>query len=548
MRIAFPSPEFDDSVAAVCHDLASDEQMRGLNELLRTNSAARDEYILRLELHSRLASDADLFASEEPDLSSALELSRTNPRANVPPSAQQGQILNAPISWAIALAACLALIGAELWSRRPTAPVDQSETTSKAVGMLNRTADAQWNEADAGPRLNAPLGPGALRLETGLAQVVFYSGARVVIEGPAELELISQNEAFCRRGRIFVDVPAQARGFRVNTPHAATVDMGTSFGVDVNDEQTGVHVFRGKVSLSSKRDVFEQSLEAGAGALIQGNSKPVRLAADRPAFSSLFDFQAKSQAAEARRYDQWRTACKSLEADSSLILHFDFENVPPLSWQIRNLGRLGAEVSDATVVGCQWTEGRWPGKRAVEFQSVNDRMRLAVPGEFHSLTLSAWVCVKGLDRKINSLFMSDGFDSGTIHWLIRRDGVLGLTVIGAEPRNHQIVASPPVLTLENLGMWLHLAVVLDANEQRVIHYFNGAAISETDLKIAPPFRIGAAELGNWNAKGFPRDDPFMIRNFSGSMDEFLLFSRALDGEEIRTLYAQGKPQGDMTVR
>jgi hypothetical protein len=51
-------------------------------------------------------------------------------------------------------------------------------------------------------------------------------------------------------------------------------------------------------------------------------------------------------------------------------------------------------------------------------------------------------------------------------------------------------------------------------------------------------------LGNWNPKGFPEDDPFMIRNFSGAMDEFCLFSRALDAEEIRTLYSDGKPQSD----
>jgi len=34
----------------------------------------------------------------------------------------------------------------------------------------------------------------------------------------------------------------------------------------------------------------------------------------------------------------------------------------------------------------------------------------------------------------------------------------------------------------------------------------------------------------------------MMRNFSGAMDEFCLFSRALDGTEIRTLYAEGKPE------
>jgi len=54
MKLAFPSCEFDEAVAAVCHGSASDEQMRGLNELLRSDSVARDQYILRLELHSRL--------------------------------------------------------------------------------------------------------------------------------------------------------------------------------------------------------------------------------------------------------------------------------------------------------------------------------------------------------------------------------------------------------------------------------------------------------------------------------------------------------------
>ena len=56
MKIAFPSPEFDEAVAALCHGAASDEQARALNELLRSNPTARDEYILRLEVHSRLAS------------------------------------------------------------------------------------------------------------------------------------------------------------------------------------------------------------------------------------------------------------------------------------------------------------------------------------------------------------------------------------------------------------------------------------------------------------------------------------------------------------
>src|ERR1043166_1642203 len=60
MKIAFPSREFDEAIAAVCHGSVSDEQARALNELLRSGAAPRDEYLLRLELHSRLASEPDL--------------------------------------------------------------------------------------------------------------------------------------------------------------------------------------------------------------------------------------------------------------------------------------------------------------------------------------------------------------------------------------------------------------------------------------------------------------------------------------------------------
>ncbi len=543
MTIEFPSSEFDDAVAAVCHGTPSDKQGRALNELLRRDAAALDEYILRLELHSYLASERDLFASAE--------LRQTSLFIGAERAVHQGNGFSGKLEqgrpnkwkfWTIAMAACLALLAAGLWSVRQFRLTERSLTTSKAVAMLNRAADAQWNQGNEIPRLGALLEPGWLRLEAGLAEVIFYSGARLVIEGPAEVQLISQNGAFCRRGRMVAEVPAQARGFRVETSQTVVTDMGTWFGLDVKEQATEVHVFKGNVKLGGSARAGSQTLREGSGALIKSGHEPRLIAAQPDLFASLFDLQARSAAAEARRHDQWRTACKRLERDPSLIVHFDFENVAPSGWQLRNLGKPLAAVSDAILVGCQWTEGRWPEKRALEFQSVSDRVRLTVPGEFQAVTLTAWVCVKGLDRKINSLFMSDGFEPGTIHWLIRRDGVLGMTVIGAGSGDHQIVASPPVITLDKFGTWLHLGVTLDFGSKQVIHYVNGLPVGEKALKITPPFRIGPAELGNWNAKGFPENDPFMIRNFSGAIDDFCVFGRALSEHEIRVLYSQGKPQ------
>jgi hypothetical protein len=100
------------------------------------------------------------------------------------------------------LAACIAILAAGWWGLRPTPPTERQGTTSKAVAMLDLAVDAQWNQSGEAPRLGAPLEPGWLRLNSGLAQIVFYSGVRVVIEGPTELQLISPSEASCRSGRL----------------------------------------------------------------------------------------------------------------------------------------------------------------------------------------------------------------------------------------------------------------------------------------------------------------------------------------------------------
>ena len=325
-------------------------------------------------------------------------------------------------------------------------------------------------------------------------------------------------------------------------------DLGTAFGLDVKDRRTKLHVFKGSVEFQASDGTTMQHLKQGTGAIAEGSKPPQPIFANVSAFASLFDLQNRSSAAEILRDEQWRSASSRLNEDPSLLVHFDFEQADQRNWRLPNVTNEKVTVADATIVGCQWTEGRWPGKDALEFQSVSDRVRLSVPGEFVSLTLAAWVRVQGLDRQFNSLFMCDGFEAGTLHWLIRQDGVLGITAVGSGTGNYQIAASPSVISLDQFGLWLHLSVVVDGIGRRVLHYVNGQRVSEKQLKIVPPFRIGAAELGNWNFSGFSGPDPSLIRNFSGAMDEFCLFGRALSGDEIRALYSAGKPQADLLMQ
>jgi len=250
-------------------------------------------------------------------------------------------------------------------------------------------------------------------------------------------------------------------------------------------------------------------------------------------------------AALAQRFADWHTANARINRDPSLILHFDFDELAPASeWTLPNVAGSVGRAPDATIVGGQVTEGRWPGKRALDFRSLNDRVLLAVPGEFQALTLATWVNVQGLDRQFNSLLMCDGFYPGTFHWQIRNSGALDLGIHGTRLTDLQVLLSPPVIGFNQFGQWLHLAMVIDGKHRRVTHYVNGTAVSRHDLTRPPPFRIGTAELGNWNPGDIPKRSPFLIRHFSGAMDEFSLFSRALSDSEIQALYSQGKPQRD----
>jgi hypothetical protein len=444
----------------------------------------------------------------------------------------------------LAWAACLALLAFGSWAWRRSAVEERGGATSRAVAMLSEAVHATWEPAASAPRVGAPLEPGWLRLGSGLAQITFYSGARVAIEGPAELRIDSGSSAFCRAGRLAAEVPPEARGFRIGTPRMEVTDLGTTFGVEVTERRTAVHVFKGLVEYQAAGGAVRQQLTEGGGVLAEGALAPRAIPADRTVFASLFDLQARSVAAEAVRYEQWRASIAGLRADPSLLVHYDFDHQGPSDWRLRNHGTLEGGVGDATIIGCQWTEGRWRGKPALEFRNVNDRVRLAVPGEYESLTLATWVRVQGLDRTINALFMSDGFEPGTVHWSFRNDGVLALTVFGPKPGDAHIVVSPPLVPVDEFGLWLHLAAVVDGPSRRVTHYVDGTLVSETPLRFPPPYRVGPAELGNWEDRGATGDERLLIRNFSGAMDEFCLFSRALDAREIRQLQAMGRPQAE----
>ena len=432
----------------------------------------------------------------------------------------------AALAGAAAAAAAVTLLISSFFGR----PAEVEKTTS-SVAVLTRGVHLVWESPSIAP--GTPLTPGWLRFASGIAQIEFYSGARVLIEGPAAIELLSSTEANCTRGKLSANVPPQAKGFRIHTPKGTIVDLGTEFGLEVDGSAAAaVHVFKGEVELHRASEAM-RSLKEGQAMEMALASKVVP--ANAASFASLGEIDARSALSERSQFEEWSSTGARLNGQEGLRLRFDFQDDHEAR-TLRNLAAGKGSIPDGSIVGASWTQGRWPGKQALEFRNVSDRVRLSVPGETKALTLAMWVRIHGLDRSLNSLFMSEGWGDRRLHWQITRGGQIRLGVAGPPNQSHRDYDTPVFFTPERFGRWTHLAVVFDPERGEVRHYADGTRLATHRLHDASPLKIGTAELGNWNENRRPQNgNGVAIRHLSGAMDEFALWDRALGDWEVEAL-------------
>lgn len=414
-------------------------------------------------------------------------------------------------------------------------PDSRAESTTPSVALLSRGVNMRWKEGGATPSPNSPLAPGVLRLESGVAEIEFFQGARLCMEGPAEIQLISTGEAFCRSGRFRAHVPPQARGFTLRTPSGHIVDLGTDFGLDLNAASPEVHVFQGEVELHRPKTQM-QTITSGIAAHLDRSGIHARLAANADAFG-FSDLDAGVNASQRLSFEKWQGAAAEDVQSEDLRLRLDFQEGPGAR-TLRNSAAHGQDTLAASIVGCAWTEGRWPGKHALQFRSLSDRVRLRVPGEYAQFSASCWVQLHGLNIKQSSLCMSEGIDPGSVHWQVLHDGSLCLGVgHGVKPNQSawEDFISPVVFTPERYGQWVHIAVVYDAAAGEVRQYVDGSRVSRHPIKMARTLTPGLLELGNWNSPPRPEYRKQPVRNFIGCMDEFSIYSKALKDSDIERL-------------
>ena len=537
-----------------------DAGIERVREILRTNIEAQTFYLqhqqlnvaLQLECHAGLSPvslDANIGAnSAAPPPGHPFH----RQRSAAPP--ESGKRFWIPVAAAVAMIVALAgrvlflefSGGQAIQTRTSKLRDNTTEATSTGIAIVTRLVDIEWDSKQASLEVGDALAPGRMAIESGYAQVEFFCGATVVLEGPAELNLKSPMLAQVISGRLRAQVPPAARGFSLEVDGMTVVDLGTEFGLSVNSQGADVQVFDGEVELQ-QADQKAQRLLAGQGVTRSATGTFDSLPTNSTDFLNIAALETRAIGQRMARYARWKNWSDSLRQDARLLAYYAFDE--PGAWD-RKLSSstlpFNSELAGA-IVGAKQVMGRWNQKQALEFKRPGDRVRIQIPGEHHSLTFSCWVKIDSLDRWYNSLFLTDNYDQGEPHWQILDSGQLFFSVRVRDAQNrgpeHREVLSPPFWNPSLSGKWLHLATTFDVDAKRVIHYLNGQLLHTEvipDEQLMTTTRIGRATIGNWSSPQRP-DADFAIRNLNGSMDEFALFSAALSADEIKDIYEHGKP-------
>lgn len=282
------SAPFRDRVDAYCEGTIGDADFAELEAELVANEAARRYFIEYLRLHAELgfATRAGRAATLALDRFQA-EVTAAGGDAQGPQPAGRGW------RWlvGVGLAASVVLVGVG-WAvtsrggkvRLFFTPTSTTEAPGRPgnVAWLINAQDCRWADPGETPGRDMAVGK-VLRLEAGLAEVEFERGARVILQGPAALELLSGNMARLLRGAMTARVPAAAHGFTVLSPRGKIVDLGTEFGLAVDQGgATSVRVFSGELTAAADPNAGEAvRLSQGQEARIDGQAVLVRPDVDR---------------------------------------------------------------------------------------------------------------------------------------------------------------------------------------------------------------------------------------------------------------------------
>ena len=354
-----PRPDKSDPVweliDAACYDDANAVQLQQLDRRLCDDPEACDLYNDYCQLHAELIFRAKNQESFEA-FRSVFEAPQQSPHLSFLSNVYQGAVgyFSQEVPFALLMGAVIVGLGlfagslisvthyAQLAGEKKTQITSpQIAAPTDYIGRITGMADCRWAE---GSRFKAqgsgsandqslianPLSPISLgdrfALASGLVEITYDTGAKVILQGPCTYEMESRDGGFLSVGRLTARLDSakpQAGNrksslstihyplFTIKTPSAVVTDLGTEFGVEVTKEGTTTsRVFRGSVSVQAIshngiKDGDAQILRENQSARVESGSN--RRATMLPPSAKPIDFvreiPRQERTLETKRFD-----------------------------------------------------------------------------------------------------------------------------------------------------------------------------------------------------------------------------------------------------
>lgn len=347
---------------------------------------------------------------------------------------------------------------------------DVRTATAPEKGRLLDFHEVRWQSEPTWDASGLRLLSDRLTTLSGQVAVKLENGIDVLLDGAADLQILSAGQIACHRGRLSLDVPPQPEPFRVRLPQYTILVLGTSFDIRVDAAGSTIHLKRGRVAIEGLPS-SPFYLEAGGALTVSPAMEVKSFAASpeaMPAFSTMED---KTRS----RLDAWKRQSQRFRDDPATVVFMGFERS---SMKRELTGRL------------HWTQGPFPGKWALRFPMPQDDLFLPLNRDYPTATVMAWIRRDSTDETRKAFFYSDSirweFAGGGLRW---------------QPKGGKACAPMPVPG-DRVECWNHVAVVVDGSGGTVRHYLNGKevfaepwttkSISGTDARLGGG--VAAAEF------------------------------------------------------
>jgi hypothetical protein len=272
--------QLDSLVSRIVDGVQTPADERALADLLARDDEARRRYRRLMAVHTALHSAYASVAAQSGLEQSGLAQSASAPaRPSHGTTPSMGRVAAAAVLVAgLGLAATVGMVG---FGRRPApaaAAVPAVAAVDRPLAVVTQTRFLNASTTGEPLVIGRPLAGSDLQIAGGAVALTLRNGVELLLEGPADFELLSELRAVLRAGTIVVKMPKGSNGFRVETATTDVLDLGTEFAVKVGvGAQTDVQVYDGAVLAASKpqgaNGRFPRRLEAGEAARFSSDRK-----------------------------------------------------------------------------------------------------------------------------------------------------------------------------------------------------------------------------------------------------------------------------------